>query len=261
MRQRAARGFVLFATAVLLGGPVVAPQLPPAWIPVLSVAWLGISVAGIVILVRALHRQTGWFGSGLALLVIGAIVVMLGGDWSGRAGTFLPCRRNWTWLPSWMLRSSPTRSLTFEVGATRVKICYGSPRTRGRRMIGGPQVPFGHLWRTGANEPFTIRADGPITVAGIPMTEGKASLYTVPGPETWEIILNGSTGQWGIESEYTESIRARELGRTVVPIVSTDTPIDPFSVTVEPTASPSAVILVLAWETTLVRLRIAEGRD
>lgn len=256
---RRARGLLLAAVAVLLGGPLVAPQLPPPWLLPGSVLWLVSAMGGLALFARWVHRHTGWFGSGLVLLTLGAGAAMLGGDWSGRAGTFLPCRRNWTWLPSYLLRSSPTRSLAFEVGRTRVKVCYGAPRTRGRKMIGGPNIPFGHLWRTGANEPFTLRADGPITVGGIVVPGGKASLYTVPGPETWEVIVNASTHQWGLESEYSPSIEARELGRTIVSSEVGATTVDPFLVSVEPAADSGSVLMTLAWETILVRIPIAEA--
>ncbi|NIU19704.1 MAG: DUF2911 domain-containing protein, partial [Actinobacteria bacterium] len=92
-------------------------------------------------------------------------------------------------------RVSPLDSITFQVDGDPVKLCYGRPSARGRTMIGGPDVPFGRLWRTGANEPTMIHTTVPITVAGIAIAPGSYSLYTVPGEERWEVVVNRSITQ------------------------------------------------------------------
>ena len=84
-------------------------------------------------------------------------------------------------------------SVRLSVDGVPVKICYGRPASRARTMLGGSRVPYGRLWRTGANEPTTILSPIPLDIAGITMPAGRASLYTVPGPETWQVILNRST--------------------------------------------------------------------
>ena len=193
----------------------------------------------------------GWLIA--TLLAGGAGAAVLGTDWSGTLGTYLPCRRNWGWLPSYTARRSPTESVTFRLGSARVKVCYGSPRARGRKMIGGAAVPFGRLWRTGANEPTTIRTSAPITVAGHRVI-GRASLYTVPGPATWEVVLNRSTGQWGIESAYTDHVRAQEIGRTVLPADRNENHHEAFIVVVDSAQGQSR--LVLRWENVAVPIPI-----
>jgi DUF2911 family protein len=70
-------------------------------------------------------------------------------------------------------RKSPLDSLTFKVGGQPVKVCYGRPSARGRVMLGGKDVPYGKLWRTGANEPTVFFASVPLTVAGISVTPGR----------------------------------------------------------------------------------------
>jgi len=254
---RRRRTAILLAIAVLVAGPALAPRLDPGVLFPISIIWLLVLLGLVLRVLRAGYRTMGWLGV-LALVALGAgVATVVGRDWEGALGTRAPCRRNWGWLPSYLLRSSPTRSVTFEVGDRTVKVCYGSPRARGRKMIGGSPVPFGHLWRTGANEPTTIRTSGPITIGGIRLDAGKASLYTVPGPETWEIILNRSTGQWGIESEYGAEVEAAELGRTVVPSGRSASHQEAFTISVEPGTTPDSAVLVLNWETTLVRLPVA----
>src|SRR5215210_4091730 len=106
-------------------------------------------------------------------------------------------------------RKSPLDSLTFAVSGKQVKVCYGRPSSRGRVMLGGTDIPYGKLWRTGANEPTILFAPVPLKVAGIQVQPGVYSLYTVPGPKDWEIIVNRSVSQWGHESEYTDQVKAQ----------------------------------------------------
>lgn len=241
---------------LLVAGPRIAPGLPISWIVPVSILWLAVLVALLLLAARILAATLGRVrGPALLATLLGAGLVVTGADWSGSIGTRMPCRRDWGWLPSWLLRSSPTGSLVFEVGGHRVKLCYGRPAARGRRMIGGPAIPYGRLWRTGANEPTVLRASHPVAVAGIAVRDGKASLYTVPGPETWEVILNRSTTQWGIESQYTEGIAAQELGRAVVPVEQLDRPEERLTFRREP-AVGDTVLLTLAWEGTGVSIRL-----
>ncbi len=199
--------------------------------------------------------KTRWASLGLALVAGAAI--LLGGDWGGPVATYLPCRRNWGWLPSYQLRASPIHSATAILGSSRLKICYGAPGARGRKMLGGSPVPFGRLWRTGANEPTTLRIGGAVTIAGILVGPGRVSLYTVPGPETWELIVNRSTGQWGLESEYTPGVAAEEIGRVILPSERVTDFSEQLRFEFEPGATPDASTLVLRWETTRIRIPIA----
>jgi len=84
-------------------------------------------------------------------------------------------------------------------------------------MIGGEAVPYGRVWRTGANEPTMIHTTGHLVIAGIHVDAGTYALYTVPGEREWEVIVNRSHRQWGHESTYTDSVRVQEVGRGRVP--------------------------------------------
>jgi hypothetical protein len=156
-------------------------------------------------------------------------------------------------------RKSPLDSLTFTVAKQPVKVCYGRPSSRGRVMLGGANVPFGKLWRTGANEPTIFFNPIPLTVAGLKVPPGVYSLYSVPGRQEWEIIVNRSTSQWGEESNYTDKVKAQELGRAKVKTETTSTPVETFSIKAEP-AGDNAASLVLAWEKTRVRIPIQAAK-
>ena len=150
-------------------------------------------------------------------------------------------------------RKSPLDSLTFTIGNKPVKLCYGRPSSRGRVMVGGAAVPFGKLWRTGANEPTIFYNPLPITVAGMRVPSGVYSLYTVPGATQWEIIVNRSISQWGEEHNYTPQVQAQEVGRATVKREALTDPIETFTISAEPGTSGAAT-LILEWEKTRIRI-------
>jgi hypothetical protein len=152
-------------------------------------------------------------------------------------------------------RLSPLDSLTFHVGGHPVKICYGRPSARGRTMIGGRDVPYGRLWRTGANEPTMIHTTAPITVAGIELEKGSYSLYTLPGEEEWILILNSSITQWGHIASYNYKVKEQEIGRAVLERGWPETHVETMTFRTEP-RSGNQVILVLEWEQSRVRIPI-----
>jgi Protein of unknown function (DUF2911) len=148
-------------------------------------------------------------------------------------------------------RQSPLDSLSFTAAGKTVKLCYGRPSARGRKMIGGENVPYGKLWRTGANEPTVIFTPVALDIAGIKVGPGKYSIYSVPGEKEWEIIVNRSTSQWGHESTYTKEVQAQEVGRGKAQVQKLTKPVETF--TIVPHPAPGEVQhLYLDWETTRV---------
>jgi Protein of unknown function (DUF2911) len=156
-------------------------------------------------------------------------------------------------------RKSPLDSLTFTIASQPVKVCYGRPSSRGRTMLGGTAIPYGKLWRTGANEPTIFYAPVPLRVAGLDVPPGVYSLYTVPGPREWEVIVNRSTSQWGEESNYSDKVKAQELGRAKLKSEALKTPVETFTIKAEP-AGDKAASLLLDWEKTRVRIPVEAGK-
>jgi hypothetical protein len=145
------------------------------------------------------------------------------------------------------------------VKGAAVKVCYGRPSARGRTMIGGESVPYGKLWRTGANEPTMIHTAVPITIAGIAVPAGSYSLYTVPGATEWVVIVNRSITQWGEEHGYTKEVEAQEVGRAKVKPEPVDAPIEQFTIRSEPAGADGATV-ILEWEKTRVRIPLKAGK-
>lgn len=151
-------------------------------------------------------------------------------------------------------RASPYDSTMIVVDGRSAKVCYGRPSARGRTMIGGEAVPYGQLWRTGANEPTTLHLPFAASVAGVNVQPGSYSIYTIPGLEQWVVIVNRSTSQWGHEGRYTEQVRAQEVGRGMVPAGRTSSPVETFTIRSEPAQGGAA--MVLEWENTQVAIPI-----
>ena len=91
---------------------------------------------------------------------------------------------------------SPASTATGKIGNATITINYGSPSVKGR-AIWGELVPYGKVWRTGANKATTFETDADITVEGQPLKKGKYALFTLPEKNEWTIIFNKTTDQWG----------------------------------------------------------------
>lgn len=144
-------------------------------------------------------------------------------------------------------RQSPMALAAARVGDVYVKAVYGSPRMRGRTIFGG-LVPHGQVWRTGANEATELTLTGPITFAGEPVDAGTYAVFSIPGPETWTIILNSGLGQWGAY-EYDEAL---DVLRVDVPTGNADASHEAFTIRFD--EADAGADMVILWDQTQVRV-------
>ena len=91
---------------------------------------------------------------------------------------------------------SPRGQVAQVVGLTKVSVDYGRPSANGRTIFGG-LLPYGDVWRTGANECTSITFDGPVQFGKIAVPAGKYALFIVPSERTFRVILNSDAAQWG----------------------------------------------------------------
>lgn len=153
-------------------------------------------------------------------------------------------------------RASPLDSASVALDAGLVKVCYGRPQMRGREIFGGLE-PFDQPWRTGANEATSIHMPAAGTIGGVAVEPGWYSLYTVPGVDTWEVVVNGERERWGIP--ISEEVRAQDVGSATVAAESPDgAPVDSLTISLERTSANSAD-LAIEWETTRVSLPVVIG--
>ena len=93
-------------------------------------------------------------------------------------------------------RPSPPATAAGKIGDAAISIDYSSPAVKGRKIFGGI-LPYGTVWRAGANEATIFQTDKDITVEGKKLPAGKYSFFATPGETEWTIFFNSETGQWG----------------------------------------------------------------
>ena len=145
---------------------------------------------------------------------------------------------------------SPKASLTQIVGLTQVEINYSRPSVKGRTIF-GDLVPFGKLWRTGANENSTISFSEDVTINGKILAKGKYALFTIPKADTWEIIFYATTDNWGIPEVWDES-KVVLKASAVADIM--DKNVESFTIGIN-TLDLNFAVLELSWEKTYVALK------
>ncbi|HOT97460.1 MAG TPA: DUF2911 domain-containing protein [bacterium] len=148
-----------------------------------------------------------------------------------------------------MPRPSPKASVTQTIGLTDVTITYSRPGVK-NRTIWGELVPYGKVWRLGANEATTISFADDVTVEGQPLPKGTYSLHAIPNPEEWTIIVNKVADQWG---SYNYKQEEDALRITVKP--QTGPFVERMLFTFDDVTDESAVV-TLAWEKIRVSFKI-----
>lgn len=100
-------------------------------------------------------------------------------------------------------KPSPASTATGKAGKANITINYGAPSVKGRN-VWGDLVPYGKVWRTGANDATTFETDADIKIEGVTLAKGKYSLFTIPEAGEWTIIINKNPKQWGAYSYKQE---------------------------------------------------------
>lgn len=137
-------------------------------------------------------------------------------------------------------RPSPPATAGATVNGTTVAIDYSKPSAKGRKVF-GELVPYGQVWRTGANEATTFTVSKAVKIEGKTLPAGKYGLFTIPAATTWTVIFNKVPNQWGA-FKYSA---ADDALRVSVPAKKTAAPVEQFDITVDP-----AGVVALKWENT-----------
>jgi len=122
-------------------------------------------------------------------------------------------------------RPSPLAIASVRYQDHYVKITYGQPQRRGRQIF-GDLVPFGKVWRTGANEATEITTVKDIQLQDIVLKAGTYSIFTIPERDKWTIIINADVGLWGAYN-YNP---AKDLWRFEVPVLEAETRYEAFTI-------------------------------
>jgi len=145
-----------------------------------------------------------------------------------------------------------TASVTFADGKT-VTINYSRPSMRGRQIFGG-LVPYGQVWRTGANAATSLKTDVDLTIGGANVPAGSYTLYSIPNENGWKLIINKETGQWG--TKYDES---KDLARVDMKVSKNAAPTEQFTISLDKT-SATAATLKLDWANTTASVNVVEKK-
>ncbi len=137
---------------------------------------------------------------------------------------------------------SPAADATVSLGGKQLKITYNSPSVRGRKIFGG-QVPYGEVWRTGANPATTFTTAANLRIGNLQVPAGTYTLYSLPSErDAWQLIVNRQTGQWG-----TEYSQAKDFGRTPMTANALAAPQEMMSLSFENTHGTTTQ-LHMKWE-------------
>lgn len=144
-------------------------------------------------------------------------------------------------------RPSPMAVATMKKGEAYIKVVYGQPHLKGRKMI-GEKEPYGKVWRLGANEATEITLTEDVTIGDKELEEGTYSMFAIPNKDKWTLIFNSALGQWGAYS-YDES---KDVARVEVPVKKAEKNFEAFTIWFSADGSE----MNIAWGDTQVSLPI-----
>ena len=154
-------------------------------------------------------------------------------------------------------RPSPPASAQckFSAGKT-ITIDYSSPRAKGRKIFGAASekalVPYGEIWRTGANESTTFVSDTNLTVGGQAVPAGSYTIFTVPKADAWWLVISKKTGEWGTDYPGEKE----DLVRVPMSVSKTSAPVENFTIAFD--AAGSKCTLRMEWENTRASVEITK---
>ena len=148
---------------------------------------------------------------------------------------------------------SPEETVIMRTDALDLEVKYCRPFKKGRQVFGG-LVPYGEVWRTGANEATTFRTGHELDFDGTRVPAGTYTLWTIPGPKEWKVILNSKRYGWGVTWGGVASREAEhDVAVATVPVQVPAAPIEQF--TIRFTKAPLG--MVLEWDDVMVEVPLA----
>ena len=148
-------------------------------------------------------------------------------------------------------RPSPPASAKCDLGGGKsITVEYSSPRAKGRKVFGGI-VPYGEVWRAGANEATTFVTTGDLMVGGQHVPAGKYTIFTIPNQDKWTLIISKKTGEWGIPYPGADS----DLTRVDMKVSPTSAAVEDFTIAFD--KGSKGCTLRMEWENTRASVDIS----
>jgi hypothetical protein len=138
---------------------------------------------------------------------------------------------------------SPRDTVHAMIGSAMVMVDYGRPHQRGRKIF-GDVVPWGQVWRTGANAATQLITNRPLMIGGTAVPAGTYTLWTLPTASGAQLIINKQHGQWGTDYDASQDLVRLPLTRTAL-----TTPVEQFTMAIDPSGSTGGT-LRMRWEGT-----------
>ena len=148
-------------------------------------------------------------------------------------------------------RASPHADVTASLAGNKITVSYGRPYMKGRAIFGG-LVPWGQVWRTGADEATTFTTAADVVIGGLKVPKGEYALFTIPTEKQWTLVLNKTAKQWGA-FKYDA---AQDLGRAPMTITTAARPVEQFTIELVPAGKQ--LTLKLSWDKTVASVAITQ---
>jgi hypothetical protein len=148
-------------------------------------------------------------------------------------------------------RASPHADVTATLAGKKITVSYGRPYVKGRVIFGG-LVPWGEVWRTGADEATTFTTEADLVIGGLKVPRGEYSLFTIPTDKQWTLVLNKTAKQWGA-FKYDAK---QDLGRTPMTVAAAAKPVE--QLTIELVPAGKQLTLKLSWDKTVASVAITQ---
>jgi hypothetical protein len=150
-------------------------------------------------------------------------------------------------------RPSPPGTAQCTIQGKKVTINYGRPSMRGRKIVGG-LVPYGFIWRTGANEATSLTTETDLNIGGAKVPAGSYTLYSLPSEDAWKLIINKQTGQWGTEYHPDQDLVRVDMKKSSLAV-----PVEQFTISCDQNGSDSAE-LIMEWENTRLSVPVKSAK-
>ena len=133
-----------------------------------------------------------------------------------------------------------------------ITVDYSSPRAKGRKIF-GELVPYGEVWRTGANEATTFVTTANLSAGGKDVPSGSYTIFTLPNADAWSLIINKHTGEWGVPYKY----QSEELARIPMTVEKTSAPVENMTIGFD---QSGGCTLRVSWESTQASVKFTEKK-
>jgi tetratricopeptide (TPR) repeat protein len=151
---------------------------------------------------------------------------------------------------------SPAAKVEQQIGLAKATLTYSRPSLRGRTLLGKSDIPYGKVWRMGANEVTTLELSEDMTIEGKPLAKGKYAFVAIPDANEWTIVVNNHSGQWGVYN-YKED---KDVLRFKVKTVALPQAFETLSFTFED-IHPSSANIVFRWENVQFKVALVHDAD